>query len=256
MAAAAFDSSLHLNDNKHHLLLAATGSVASIKIPNIISALSTHRNLSIRLMLTPSSAHFFSGQTAEQPTLATIAALPNVDGVYQDADEWDPAWTRGAKILHIELRRWADVMVVAPLSANSLAKMVGGVADGLVLSVLRAWDASGLLDVPHIVDGRGEERVVERGADGVPTTWTAGAKRVVVAAAMNTAMWAHPVTKTQLGTLEGEWNVANGGWVEVLRPVEKVLACGDTGTGAMKPWTDIVRRIEEILGLDHNSSDT
>ena len=43
-------------------------------------------------------------------------------------------------MLHIELRKWADLLVVAPLSANTLSSIVVGRCDGLLLSVLRAWD--------------------------------------------------------------------------------------------------------------------
>lgn len=148
--------------------------------------------------------------------------MPNVDGIYLDEDEWAPAWTRGAKILHIELRRWADLLVIAPLSANSLAKMAGGLSDNLLMSTVRAWDASGLLDAPRMGD-------------------FAAKKKIMVAPAANTAMWFHPLTEKHLGVL-GEWD-----WVEVLRPVEKTLACGDTGSGAMHDWKDIVVRILELL---------
>lgn len=43
-------------------------------------------------------------------------------------------------MLHIELRRWADVLVIAPLSANSLAKLAGGLCDNLLTCIVRAWD--------------------------------------------------------------------------------------------------------------------
>ena len=42
--------------------------------------------------------------------------------------------------MHIELRRWADVLVIAPLSANTLAKLAQGMADSLLACVVRAWD--------------------------------------------------------------------------------------------------------------------
>jgi phosphopantothenoylcysteine decarboxylase len=100
-----------LHDGKVHLLLASTGSVATIKLPLIISALSKHDNLSIRVMLTKAAAQFLAGQSEEQPTVASLASLPNVDGVYFDEDEWVEPWTRGASILHIELRRQASVTV-------------------------------------------------------------------------------------------------------------------------------------------------
>ena len=60
---------------------------------------------------------------------------------------------------------------------------------------------------------------------------------------MNTAMWKHPVTTKQMGVLEVEW----GSWVEVLRPVEKGLACGDVGSGAMRPWEEIVDIVEKRM---------
>lgn len=222
-------------DNKAHLLLAASGSVATIKLPLIISTLAAAHapsTLSIRVVLTASAAAFLAGQSAEQPSLAAIAALPCVDGIYLDADEWAQPWVRGNSILHIELRRWADMLVIAPLSANSMAKMVGGLCDNLLLSVVRAWDTTGELDAVRLGEGEGGRK-----------------KRIVVAPAMNTAMWVHPVTGKQVAMLEGEWGVGNGGWVEVLRPIEKTIACGDTGGGGMMEWKGIVGVIEERMGL-------
>lgn len=46
----------------------------------------------------------------------------------------------GDEVMHIELRRWADVLVIAPLSANSLAKLAHGLCDNLLTCVARAWD--------------------------------------------------------------------------------------------------------------------
>lgn len=226
---SAFKASDHLHDGKKHLLLAASGSVATIKIPNIIQALSKHPALSIRLILTPSASQFLGGQSAEQPSLDSILAIPNVDAIYVDSSEWAKPWQRGDPILHIELRRWADVLVISPLSANMLAKIVGGMSDGLLASVVRAWDTTGL------VDGK--------------------KKRIVVAAAMNTAMWRQPITARQIRVLEEEWGVREGlpgdeeGWFEVLRPQEKELACGDVGDGAMQAWENIVKVIEARLEL-------
>lgn len=61
---------------------------------------------------------------------------------------------------------------------------------------------------------------------------------------MNSAMHAHPITAKQVKVLEEEWS-----WFEILKPMEKTLACGDTGNGAMLNWVDIVRITEERLGL-------
>ena len=119
-------------------------------------------------------------------------------------------------------------MVIAPLSADAMAKIVGGWSDGLVFSVVRAWDTDGSIDGKR--------------------------KRIVVAPAMNTAMWRQPVTKRHLEVLEGDWGFGKGGWFEVLRPVEKTLACGDSGAGAMREWKEIVGVVEERLGLDREDN--
>jgi phosphopantothenoylcysteine decarboxylase len=246
------DYSLPVQPTKPHLLLCATGSVATIKLPNIISALSGH-DISIRIILTQSATHFFTGATTEQPTLTALSSLPNVEGVYFDEDEWASPWERGNKILHIELRRWADLMVIAPLSANSLAKIVGGWADNLLLSTVRAWDTTGELDpvreIPQLDRAR-EEGEVDRIPESQKEVQVVRRKTIIVAPSMNTAMWKQPVTRRHIEVLEGDWGVKNGGWFEVLQPMEKELACGDVGGGAMKDWREIVDIIERRLGLN------
>lgn len=214
------------DDGKKHLLLAASGSVATIKLPLMLSSLANHPNLSIRVILTKSATNFLAGQSPEQPTITALSLLPNVDAVYQDDDEWTEPWKRDAKILHIELRKWAHLLVVAPLSANTLAKVSCGFADNLLTCVIRAWDTSPVkLNRAYIV----------------------------VAPAMNSCMWDHPITAKQIRLLEEEWGFKgvnpDKGWIEVLRPQEKKLACGDFGQGGMCAWQDIVVVIEERLCL-------
>lgn len=116
--------------------------------------------------------------------------------------------------------------MIAPLSANSLAKMANGMAGNLLLSVIRAWDTTGEID--------GKK------------------KTIIVAPAMNTAMWRHPVTNEHLAKLEADWGIrgtSKEGWIEVLRPVEKTLACGDSGDGAMREWSEVVSVIQDRLSL-------
>ena len=224
--SSPFVASEHAGDNRKHLLLASSGSVATIKLPNIVKELSRYNDLSVRIVLTKAAENFLAGQSAEQPLLQSLYSVKNVDGVYRDEDEWNKPWVRGGSILHIELRRWADILVIAPLSANSMAKMTAGVADSLMLSVVRAWDTTGEIE--------GSRK-----------------KRIILAPGMNTAMWRHPVTKKHLQVLEEDWAVdaEHGGWIELLRPVEKTLACGDVGDGAMREWSEIVSVIEERLSL-------
>ncbi len=247
-AQRPFRASDYAHDNKKHLLLCASGSVATIKIPNILSALARHPRLSVRLILTPSARAFLAGQSAEQPPVASLLEMANVDGVHDDAAEWAKPWERRDPILHIELRRWSHLMVIAPLSANMLAKIVGGLADGLLASVVRAWDTTGSIDAVNVAAG------MVPGAAPAP-------KRIVVAPSMNTAMWRQPITARQIRVLEEEWGVGDGeqqgkgkdsqeAWFEVLRPQKKELACGDYGDGAMREWKEIVKVIEERLGLN------
>jgi phosphopantothenoylcysteine decarboxylase len=169
------------------------GSVSVIKLPLIIASFAKYSNLSIRVILTENAARFLAGQSAEQPTVASLASLPNVDSVHRDEDEWSQPWVRDSKILHIELRRWAHLLAVVPMSANLLAKITNGLCDSLLTNVIRAWDTDPALG-----------------------------KRILVAPSMNTCMWNHPVTAQQLSTLTGAWGVQgpNGGsgWYEVLLP--------------------------------------
>ncbi|RDW59389.1 putative flavoprotein [Aspergillus mulundensis] len=228
IASIPFSAKQHLDDGKVHILLAASGSVATIKLPNIAEALGRHQSVSIRIVITNSAEKFLLGQSLEQPVLERLHQLPGVDGIYRDKDEWKKPWVRGEPILHIELRKWAHLLLVAPLSANTMAKMVVGIADNLLLSVIRAWDTTGLIDPK------------------------ARKPLVFVAPAMNTAMWAHPVTGKQLTILRDEWGWGasnKDGWVYLLQPIEKYLACGDTGNGAMMDWRDIVEVVEDYTGL-------
>jgi phosphopantothenoylcysteine decarboxylase len=67
---------------------------------------------------------------------------------------------------------------------------------------------------------------------------------------MNTAMWFHPLTQKHVKVLEKQWgDLEQDGWVRVLRPIEKELACGDTGSGAMCSWETIVETVDELLEL-------
>ncbi|RPB01120.1 flavo protein [Choiromyces venosus 120613-1] len=198
-------------DSKKHLLLATTGSVATIKLPLLLTRLSeafSPTTLTIHLLLSPASKNFLS------PTdLQECASNPLISRIWSDADEWafpTGTYTRGCPVLHIELRKWADLLVVAPMSANTLSSVVVGRCDGLLLSVLRAWDWEG--------------------------------KGVVVAPAMNTLMWTHPVTSGQVKTLK-RWGV------EVLMPVRKVLACGDDGVGGMVGVEVVVEAVGRTLGI-------
>lgn len=105
---------------KTRLLIACSGSVASIKLPNMLQAFARYPNLSVRVVLTPSAARFLDGQSAEQPGLLQIRRMPNVDAIYRDEDEWAVPWVRSASILHIELRRYAPALPVSAFAPASV----------------------------------------------------------------------------------------------------------------------------------------
>ncbi|KAK4354599.1 hypothetical protein RND71_026793 [Anisodus tanguticus] len=107
---------------KPRILLAASGSVAAVKFANI--------------------CHCFS-EWAEVKAVATKASLNFIDKVsfpkdvlYTDDDEWSTRKKVGDSVLHIELRRWADIMVIAPLSANTLGMIAGGLCDNLLTCIV------------------------------------------------------------------------------------------------------------------------
>ncbi|CAG7917213.1 unnamed protein product [Penicillium olsonii] len=215
-------------DGKVHILVAVSGSVATIKLPNITAELCQNERVSVRIIVTEASENFLMNQSSEQPILDSLLQIEGVDGIHRDRDEWSPPWTRGGPVLHIELRKWAHLLLVAPMSANTMAKMVNGIADNLLLSTIRAWDTTGLVDKEF--------------KNLTP--------RIFVAPSMNTAMMIHPVTEKQLKVLRDEWGWSESnpqGWVTVLPPIEKNLACGDVGSGGMMEWKDIVRVIQDYI---------
>lgn len=124
--------------------------------------------------------------------------------------------------MHIDLRRWADVMVIAPLSANTLAKLAGGLCDNLLTCVVRAWD----FQKPLLVRWW-----------WCCAHWHAVAQ---VAPAMNTLMWDNPFTARHLATLTELG-------VQVIPPISKRLACGDVGSGAMQEPEVIAAACRDVL---------
>src|SRR3954451_6049856 len=97
------------------VLLGVTGSVAAIRTPSLVSALRDAGHF-VRVVATEPSLYFFNVEEI----------VPDAEGngtLYRNADEWPGTrWQRGDPVLHIELRNWADLLIIAPLDANTLAK--------------------------------------------------------------------------------------------------------------------------------------
>jgi phosphopantothenoylcysteine decarboxylase len=201
------------------VLLGVTGSVAAIRTPDLATALAASGN-EVRIVATGPALYFFDPATL--PASATL---------YRDADEWPaPGYRRGDEVLHIALRDWADALLLAPLDANTLAKFALGLCDNLLTSILRAWDY---------------------------------AKPIVLAPAMNTRMWQSPVTRRHLGQILEDhafsrpgvcWTpdeaeavfIAHSGTIRLVSPVEKRLACGDVGMGAMAEVETIISALAAL----------
>jgi phosphopantothenoylcysteine decarboxylase len=131
----------------------------------------------------------------------------------------------GDPVLHIQLRDWADIALVAPLSAHTLAKIAGGLCDDTLTCILRAWDFR----------PTGNRQVTNTNS-----------KPILLAPAMNTAMWNHPLTQQQFQIIQS-FSASDTSIVKVLPPVVKTLACGDIGTGAMADLADITIEVMHHL---------
>ena len=112
---------------KKNLLLGVTGSVATIKLCNILDLLIETNKYNIKVMLSQ-RALSFSDITEIKPKYA----IHKIE-FYTDEDEWGVWKKKGDPVVHINLRRWADILVIAPLSANTLAKIAGGLCDNLIV---------------------------------------------------------------------------------------------------------------------------
>jgi phosphopantothenoylcysteine decarboxylase len=125
----------------------------------------------------------------------------------------------GDPVEHITLRDWATACVIAPLSAHSLAKFANGLCDDTLSCIVRAW---------------------KFGHDGKP---------LILAPAMNVAMWEHPITAQQLKQIVsfGTRPDRCKSCVHIVSPQEKMLACGEIGIGAMAEVSLIVDTVSRLL---------
>ena len=120
-----------------NVLIACCGSSAADKVPMLVEKC-VAQDWSVKLLCTSSGEHFFKSFGSER-VLKAIGA----DNVYRDEDEWSfeyDSFDMPVRACHLALRKWADVMVVAPITCNSMAKAVAGLGDNLVSSVLVAWE--------------------------------------------------------------------------------------------------------------------
>ncbi len=188
----------------------------------------------VRIVATTASLYFFNPATIEP--LDPASPTRNARAVILDSDEWPgrdegQRYERGEPVLHIELRRWADLFLIAPLDANTLAKLANGLCDNCLTSVWRAWE---------------------------PT------RPMVLAPAMNTLMWQHPLTRRHLRMLGVDAGAAHvpghldelgvidaindrSRTLRIVPPQVKNLACGDIGVGAIAEADSIIAAVNQLL---------
>ncbi|XP_013833504.1 phosphopantothenoylcysteine decarboxylase isoform X3 [Sus scrofa] len=106
-------------ERQFRVLIGVTGSVAALKLPLLVSRLLDIPGLEVAVVTTERAKHFYNPQ--DVPVT-----------LYSDADEWEMWKCRSDPVLHIDLRRWADLMLVAPLDANTLGKVASGICDNLL----------------------------------------------------------------------------------------------------------------------------
>ena len=192
--------------SRARILLVISGGIAAYKSLELIRRL-RDRGATVRVVMTPAAQQFISPLSA-----ATLSGQPIRDELFSLTDE--------AAIGHIELSRAADLVVVAPASANILARMAAGLADDLATTLLLATD-----------------------------------KRVLAAPAMNVRMWLHPSTRRNLDRLKDDGvlfvgpesgpmacgEFGPGRMAEppaIVEAIEQALTAGPLGESPEAPPTD------------------
>ncbi len=170
-----------------NILLGVTGGIAAYKTPMLVRLL-RQAAADVQVVLSRGAREF-----------VTPTTLQAVSGRSVRDDLWDA--DAEAAMGHIELARWADLVVVAPATAHCMASLAQGLAADLLSTLCLATDAP-----------------------------------IVLAPAMNQAMWRAPATQRNAAILRGDGHALVG-------PAEGEQACGDTGPGRMVEPEDLFQAI-------------
>lgn len=182
------------------ILLCVTGSVSCILADKIAAKLSALGE--VKIALTKSAQNFLNQDNFK------------FEGeVYTDEDELN--WKkRGDSIPHIDLSKWADILVIAPLTANTLATIAAGMATNLVTNIVRAWDFN---------------------------------KPFIAACAMNPQMLTNPFTESHQNTMRKLG-------VSFVPPQIKKMMCGDVGAGALADIDKIFKEVLRTTYLNQRKA--
>jgi phosphopantothenoylcysteine decarboxylase len=176
-----------------NIVLGVTGSIAAYKAAEITSRL-TKEGANVNVVMTADAQKFITPLAFK-----TLSRNPVETDLYGETEGWKPT--------HIKLADEADLLLIAPATANTLAKMANGLADDALTCIALALN---------------------------PKT------PVLIAPAMNGKMWLHPATQQNVATLKGRG-------AEFIGPEEGMLSCGYEGIGRLFEPERIVQRALELL---------
>lgn len=175
------------------VVLGVTGSIAAHKAADLASLL-TKQQCNVRVVMTADALRFITPLPFK-----TLTRQPVVTDLYDEEEGWKPT--------HIRLADEADLLLIAPATANVIAKLAHGLADDALTCIALALNPQA---------------------------------KLLIAPAMNGKMWQHAATQQNVRTLQ-----ARGG--EFLGPDAGMLSCGYEGIGRLWPVEQIAWRALELL---------
>ena len=175
------------------IVLGVTGSIAAHKAVDVASLL-TKAGHSVHVVMTKDAQRFITPLPFK-----TLSRNPVMTDLYDEEEGWKPA--------HIELADMADLLLIAPATANVLAKLAHGLADDALTCIALALNPKA---------------------------------KILIAPAMNGKMWLHPATQQNVAQLKQRG-------VKFIGPEAGMLACGYEGLGRLWPVEAIVERALKLL---------
>ena len=177
-----------------NIVLGVTGSIAAYKAADLTSLL-TKQGHRVHVVMTVDAQRFITPLPFK-----TLSRQPVVTDLYDEEEGWQP--------LHIRLADEADLLLIAPATANVLAKLAHGLADDSLSCIALALNPKA---------------------------------KILVAPAMNGKMWLHPATQQNMTTLKSRG-------VEFIGPEAGMLSCGYEGLGRLWSVEDIANHAGKLLG--------
>jgi len=175
-----------------HIVLGVTGSIAAHRAVDIASLL-VKANADVHVVMTADALQFITPLPFK-----TLSRHPVVTNLYDEEEGWKPT--------HITLADETKLLLIAPATANIIAKLAHGIADDALTCIALALNPGA---------------------------------RLVIAPAMNGKMWQHPATQQNIATLKSRG-------VEILGPDAGMLACGYEGIGRLLPVEKIADQVVQL----------